>query len=235
MTNHFKYPNSSREKRSNVDKNGNFIFNNTPSERLRIIKFLTYESSHSFNQAQDLRSQFGFQEIHPWDELLIMHSRRVSEFSVKLGKELGLDTANLLELKIAGMLHDIGKVYIPNEIIQKPGKLDESNKKIVRTHTTLGYDILKSLNQYKEIAKYARSHHERIDGKGYPDGLKGMEIPLGSRIIAVVDAYEAMTESRPYRQPFTQKAAVEELRKHAGTQFDGKIVEVFVNKVLGFK
>lgn len=210
-------------------------FNKAPTERSRVIKFLTYESSHGFNQTNDIKNHFGFQGIHILDEMLIKHSRRVSEFSVKLGQELGLDKELLIELKIAGMLHDIGKVYIPDEIITHPSKLDEDKWKIVRTHTTLGYQILQGYQKYKNIAKYARSHHERIDGLGYPDGLKGNEIPIGARIIAVVDAYEAMTEARPYRQPLSKHQAVDELKRNSGTQFDESIVNVFIEKVLGVK
>ena len=208
-------------------------FNASPSERLRVIKFLTYESSHGFNYNNtDIKNFFGFQGVHPLDEQLIQHSRRVSELSVRIGKAMGLDKQTVIELKIAGMLHDIGKVYVPSEIINKPEKLDQASMEIVRTHTLLGYDILRGIKEYKNIAKYARSHHERIDGKGYPDGLVGNDIPLGSRIIAVADAYEAMTETRPYRQSLCQKDARKELVLNAGTQFDANIVSVFIEKVL---
>jgi putative nucleotidyltransferase with HDIG domain len=240
MNQDFEYSNKNQfsqlnnySRNENIEKPTHSFFNTAPTERLRIIKFLTYESSHGFDfNNTDIKNFFGFQGVHPLDEQLIMHSRRVSELCVRIGKAMGLDKQTLIELKIAGMLHDIGKVYIPEEIINKPEKLDQSKLEVVRTHTVLGYEILKGIKEYKNIAKYARSHHERIDGKGYPDRLKADEIPLGSRIIAVADAYEAMTESRPYRQSLCQKDAMKELVLNAGTQFDASIVQVFIEKVL---
>ena len=240
MNQDFEYSNqnqfsqhSNYQRNENLDPQIHSHFNTSPSERLRVIKFLTYESSHGFSYNNtDINNFFGFQGIHPLDEQLIQHSRRVSELCVRIGKAMGLDKQTVIELKIAGMLHDIGKVYVPSEIINKPEKLDQASLQIVRTHTLLGYEILKGIKEYKNIAKYARSHHERIDGKGYPDGLVGDNIPLGSRIIAVADAYEAMTESRPYRASLCQKDAIKELVLNAGTQFDANIVNVFIEKVL---
>jgi putative nucleotidyltransferase with HDIG domain len=204
----------------------------SPSDKQKIVKILTYESSHGFNFSNDIKAQFGFQGIHPKDEFLIKHSRRVSEICVLLGKALGLGAAELKEIKVAGMLHDIGKVYIPDDIIRKSDRLTKENWDIIQTHTILGYELLKGIKDYEEIAKYARSHHERVDGSGYPDGLKGSQIPFGARLIAVVDAYEAMTESRPYRQPMTKMMAIEELKRNAGTQFDKKIVQVFIEEII---
>jgi len=207
-------------------------YQTSPSDKLKIVKILTYESSHGFSFSNDIKSQFGFQGIHPKDEFLIKHSRRVSEICVLLAKELRLTAAEINEIKVAGMLHDVGKVYIPDDIIRKPERLTQENWDVIQTHTVLGYELLKGNKDYSQIAKYARSHHERIDGLGYPDGLKANEIPYGAKIIAVVDAYEAMTESRPYRHPMTKTMAIEELRRNSGSQFDKKIVEVFIEKVI---
>ncbi len=166
------------------------------------------------------------------DFFLEEHSRQVSQYCVELGKALDFSKEELDEIKMAGLLHDIGKLSIPNSILNKPGILTKEEWKIMKTHTTIGYDILKSIPEYKHLAVYARSHHERIDGKGYPDGLKGNEIPYIARIISVVDAFEAMTSDRPYRQSLSLEEAIDELILHSGTQLDKDIVEVFVKKVL---
>lgn len=166
------------------------------------------------------------------DFFLEEHSRQVSQYCVELGKALDFSKEELDEIKMAGLLHDIGKLSIPNSILNKPGILTKEEWKIMKTHTTIGYDILKSIPEYKHLAIYARSHHERIDGKGYPDGLKGNEIPYIARIISVVDAFEAMTSDRPYRQSLSLEEAIDELILHSGTQLDKDIVEVFVKKVL---
>ena len=229
-----EYNKTSQDSRYGLDDTQNFDprCQTLPSDKLKIIKMLIYESSHGFNFSNDIKTQFGFQGIHPKDEFLIKHSRRVSEMSVMLGKALGLNFLDLAEIKVAGMLHDVGKVYIPEDIILKPEKLTKENWDIIQTHTVLGYELLKGLKDYETIAKYARYHHERVDGLGYPDGLKDSEIPFGAKLIAIVDAYEAMTEYRPYRDSLSKEMAIEELRKHSGTQFDPKIVEIFIEKII---
>ncbi|MFA7075956.1 MAG: HD-GYP domain-containing protein [Candidatus Izemoplasmatales bacterium] len=218
--------------KKNFDKFNNFKYEFPSNERLKIINVLSREGVKIFRDASDLDYVLDFSEFYSFDKSLIDHSTRVSDIAVRLGKELHLEHKNLVELKIAGMFHDIGKLFIPNEILDKPGKLDEKQLDIIKTHTIMGYEVLVTINQYENIASCVRSHHERMDGTGYPDQKKGEAIPLEARIIAVVDAYEAMTELRPYRTPFTQKQAIKELRKCSGTQFDKKIVNVFVKKVM---
>lgn len=161
-----------------------------------------------------------------------LHSRRVSDYCVRVGHVLGLDDERIDELRLAGMFHDIGKISIPDHIINKPGKLTDEEWTVMRMHPVIGYEILSAAAEYAALAPYARSHHERMDGRGYPDQLKGDEIPLISRIISISDAYEAMTADRPYRKAMDKKAAIEELRAHAGTQFDPALVEIFIERVL---
>ena len=160
------------------------------------------------------------------------HSQKVSYLSFILGKKLGLDEEDLKDLKLSALYHDIGKTKIPGYIINKPRKLNAAEWNIMKTHAYLGYEILNKDRKLRKIALYVKHHHERIDGKGYPDGLKGEEIPLISRIIAVVDAYDAMTSDRPYRDALSQNDAIEELIYNAGTQFDKYIVKIFINNVL---
>jgi len=160
------------------------------------------------------------------------HSKRVGQFSYQLGKALGFDGIELETIEIAGLLHDIGKTSIPKNILNKPDTLTTEEWQIMKTHVLIGYDILNSNSNFSEIAHAARSHHERIDGKGYPDRLKGDEIPYLARLISVVDAYEAMTNDRPYRKAFPKQKAIQELRRNSGTQFDPDILDVFINEVL---
>ena len=130
-------------------------------------------------------------------------------------------------LRLAGELHDIGKVAIPDAIMSKPGPLDPDEWAIVRRHTIIGERILAAAPALSQVAKLVRSSHERNDGTGYPEGLAGDEIPLGSRIVAVCDAFDAMIGPRPYRRGMSEEAAIAELRACASTQFDPKVVDVF--------
>jgi len=218
--------------KDSFDKFINFKYEAPSNERLKIINLLSKEGAKIFKDASDLDSDIDFSEFYFFDKSLIDHSKRVGNVCLKLGRELGLDHKSLVELKIAGIFHDIGKLFISNEILDKPGKLSKEQLEIVKTHTIMGYEVLDSIDNYENVASYVRSHHERIDGSGYPDQKKSDEIPLESRIISVVDAYEAMTELRPYRVPFTKKQAIKELKRCSGTQFDKKVVKVFIKKIL---
>lgn len=156
------------------------------------------------------------------------YTERVALNAVRVGKEMGLDSAAILELKIAGEIYDIGKIAINGEVLEKQGKLTDEEFEILKTHAEKGYHLVKASNGFRSIADGVLCHHERWDGKGYPLGLKGEEIPLISRIISVVDAYDVMTNGRVYRKAITQEEAIKELRQCAGTQFDPNVVEAFV-------
>ena len=164
-----------------------------------------------------------------------IHSERVAEFSYKLGKAIELNEDQLKELKTAALFHDIGKISIPDEIINKSEKLTDKEYEIMKTHTEVGYQILRAADEYSGLAIHASSHHERWDGLGYPKGLKGKDIPLYSRIICIADAYEAMTSDRPYRKSQSVDYAVSEIIKYSGSQFDPKLAKIFVVNVLGYK
>jgi diguanylate cyclase (GGDEF)-like protein/putative nucleotidyltransferase with HDIG domain len=155
------------------------------------------------------------------------HCQTVSQLCVVIANELGLDAERLPRLRLAGLLHDVGKIGIPDSILQKPGPLTDPEYEQMKTHSVLGAGILEAADMRVE-ADWVRHHHERIDGSGYPDGLAGEDIPLESRIILVADAFEAMTTDRPYRLAPGQSYAIDELRRHAGTQFDAAIVEALV-------
>lgn len=160
------------------------------------------------------------------------HADRLFEMSQEIGIALNFSQDQLDDLELLAALHDIGKVGINDRILNKPGKLDEKEWFEMKKHSEIGYRIAMASPELVPIAEYILYHHERWDGRGYPSGLEKEDIPLPSRILAVVDAYDAMTQDRVYRKAMTKEQAVEELRKNAGTQFDPAIIEIFIHKVL---
>jgi diguanylate cyclase (GGDEF)-like protein/PAS domain S-box-containing protein len=160
------------------------------------------------------------------------HSQRVSELCANMGEALGLSENEIKELETVGLLHDIGKVAIDENILNKPDKLTTEEQEEIGRHPEIGYRILSSVNDMSEMAEYVLAHHERWDGKGYPKGLKGNEIPLQARIMAIADTYDAITSERPYRRAHSVEFAVEELVKNSGSQFDPLLVDVFIENVI---
>ena len=156
------------------------------------------------------------------------HSTRVRDLAMIMGTALNLADASLSRLGQGALLHDIGKIAVPDAILLKPGPLTEAEWATMKTHPQVGYNILKISPYMAEVAELIYSHQERYDGSGYPRGLKGEEIPLGARVFAVVDAYDAMRSHRPYRKALSPRLAVEEIRRYSGTQFDPGVVEAFV-------
>ncbi|MBZ9633803.1 HD domain-containing phosphohydrolase [Clostridium sp. FP1] len=171
--------------------------------------------------------------LHEKNKREEQHSHRVSSLCESMGRAIGLNEVGINELKTVGLLHDIGKIAIDENILNKPGKLDEGERDEIERHPEIGYRILSTVNDMSEMAEYILAHHEKLDGSGYPKGLEGEKIPLQSRIIAIADAYDAMTSERSYRSALSEEIAVAELQKYAGTQFDAELIEVFVEKVLG--
>ncbi|MFL0164210.1 HD domain-containing phosphohydrolase [Candidatus Clostridium helianthi] len=160
------------------------------------------------------------------------HSVRVAELCELMGKNIGLPKRKIQELKNAGLLHDIGKIAIEENILNKPGRLTEDEYNEIKRHPEIGYRILSTVNEMSEIAKYVLSHHEMWNGEGYPKGIKDIDIPFESRIISIVDAYDAMTSERPYRKALSEEFAIEELKRNSGIQFDPELVNLFIEKVL---
>jgi HD-GYP domain-containing protein (c-di-GMP phosphodiesterase class II) len=155
----------------------------------------------------------------------------VSSIAGDVGRMLGLRRDELEELDRASQLHDLGKLAVPDEILSKPGPLDEREWAFVRQHTIVGERILRASPALRSVAGIVRATHENWDGSGYPDGVAGEDIPLAARIIRVCNAYVAMTSSRPYREPFAEEAALNELMRCAGSDFDPTVVRVFVAHV----
>lgn len=157
------------------------------------------------------------------------HSERVARHALAIGQALGLSPEELRALFCAAILHDIGKIAIPCEVLRKPGPLDDEQYALVKTHAARGAEMLEGIPGLTEIVPVIYHHHEWYDGRGYPDGIAGEQIPLASRIIAVADAYDAMVSERPYRPPLGPHAAVDELKRASGTQFDPAVVAAFLN------
>ncbi len=157
------------------------------------------------------------------------HTHRVRKYCLAIGRMLGLPLSELNVLDLAAALHDIGKIGIRDGVLLKKGSLtmDEFNE--MTKHTSYGVEIIAHIGRFKEVMPHVKSHHERLDGTGYPEKISGEEIPLLARIIAVADAFDAMTTNRPYRERRTKEVALEELRECSGTQFDAKIVDAFIH------
>jgi len=160
------------------------------------------------------------------------HSHRVSGLCKNMGEALGLNEGKIEELKTVGLLHDIGKIVIDENILNKTGRLTENEFTEIKRHPEVGYRILSTVKEMLDMANCVLYHHERWDGTGYPKGLKGDDIPFVSRIIAIADAFDAMSSERSYRSSMPEQVVIEELRNNAGIQFDPELVNVFVEKVL---
>ncbi|MCB2298530.1 HD domain-containing phosphohydrolase [Clostridium tagluense] len=170
--------------------------------------------------------------LHEKNKREEQHSHRVSVLCKRMGEALRMAESEIQELTSIGLLHDIGKIAIDENILNKPGKLTDIEWNEIKRHPEIGYRILNTVNDMSDMSRCVLHHHERWDGKGYPKGLKGQEIPFVARIIAIADTYDAMTSERSYRSALSEEIAIAELQKNAGIQFDPKLVRTFIEKVL---
>ena len=162
------------------------------------------------------------------DEYTRHHSTRVTDFSMKIAAKMGFSEKEIGDLELAALLHDVGKIAVPESILNKPGKLTKEEFELIKEHPVRGEAILSPVIELKEISRVVRAHHERYDGTGYPDRLKGREIPLGARIMTIADTYDSITSERPYRKAASHRYAVKEIIACSGTQFDPEVVENFL-------
>ena len=159
------------------------------------------------------------------------NENRVGQYARRVGEILDLEPETLAMLELAGSLHDVGKQMISEQIVDKPGPLTDAEWEEMRKHPELGEEYVREVGHPEDVSDWVRHHHERLDGTGYPDHLEGEEIPMGARIIAVLDAYVGMTSPRAYRPPIPAQVALEELEHAAGKHFDPQVVDVFVRLV----
>ncbi|NLM47090.1 MAG: HD-GYP domain-containing protein [Firmicutes bacterium] len=189
---------------------------------------------HTFLMYMDMRNQYIStiraltKTIDAKDHYTHGHSERVARYAIWIGQEMRLPEDQLELLEYLALMHDIGKIGVPENILNKPSRLSDEEFKLVQDHAAVGADILGNIKYIGQHADIVRYHHERVDGRGYPDGLTGEDIPLGAKIICVADAYDAMTSERVYRRPMTKEEAVQELLRCANTQFDAKVVDSFI-------
>lgn len=195
---------------------------------------LLQEKNHQLNQAYG-QLQSSYLEmistmrrvVDAKDAYTRGHSDRVSYYASQIAQRMGRDAQYCERIRIAGLFHDVGKLSIPDDILLKPGKLTDDEYRVIKTHPRNGVDLLSVITQFRPILPAVLSHHERIDGQGYPEGLRGDEIPEEARIIAVADTFDAMTSDRQYRKARAFRQAVEELERCKGTQLDAQVVDVF--------
>jgi HD-GYP domain-containing protein (c-di-GMP phosphodiesterase class II) len=171
----------------------------------------------SFNQLLDLR-----------DLNTGVHSTRLAEWGLRVARDLGVPESVMADLEMGALLHDIGKIGVPDAILNKPGRLTPEEFEIVKRHPEFGWTVIRNLPGLGQTSLYVLHHHENYDGTGYPARLKGSEIPIGARIVSVIDAFDAMVSSRPYRAGLPLEEAIRRLQEASGTQFDAAVVKSFV-------
>jgi HD-GYP domain-containing protein (c-di-GMP phosphodiesterase class II) len=157
-----------------------------------------------------------------------VHSTRLAEWAMRVAQELGIEESGLHDIEVAALLHDIGKVGIPDVILNKPARLDEAEYALMKKHPEYGWAILRTIPGMETASLYVLHHHENVDGQGYPGGLANKDIPVGARIVTVIDAFDAMVSSRPYRKGLPFDEAIRRLVQSSGTQFDSEVVEAFI-------
>ena len=207
------------EELQEIVKNGldKFDLVSSKSMILKDLKELFYKTIKSIASALDAKDPY----THG-------HSMRVTLYSIILARELNIPENQLEQIETAGLLHDIGKIAIPQAILCKPGKLTDDEFTIMKSHPSNSERLIASIKKLHEISPGVKHHHERWDGRGYPDGLKGEEIPFAARVIAIADTYDAMTSTRSYRVALTHETAINEIDKCAGSQFDPQLAKKFV-------
>ncbi len=212
----------------------------TPNELLNVVTacFEVYQLNKDNRElAQDLKELFSgtisaiMEALDAKDPFTSGRSKRVTFYALKMGEQYGLSNERLSELEIAGLLHDIGMIGVPVNIITKPGDLTDEEYELVKSHTIVGMKILEEIKQLNHVIRIVGCHHEHYNGGGYPYGLKGEEIPVESQIIAVADAYDGLTSERAYRPSLPHEEAVERIKGASGTQFNPAVVESFIKSI----
>jgi putative nucleotidyltransferase with HDIG domain len=191
--------------------------NEQPIDIAELLEKTHFETIMAFSEALEARDQY-----------TAGHSRRVMEYSKGIGQRMKLDKTDIEDLKRSALLHDIGKIGIPDIVLNKKTKLTDEEYTTIKSHPATGAAILKYIRAFKDLVPAVYHHHERFDGEGYPEGVKGTAIPLHARIIAIADTFDAMTSSRSYRNALSFRSALSELERNKGVQFDPDIADIFI-------
>ncbi|MDR2595789.1 MAG: HD-GYP domain-containing protein [Treponema sp.] len=191
--------------------------NEQPVDIAELLEKTHFETIMAFSEALEARDQY-----------TAGHSRRVMEYSKGIGQRMKLDKQDIEDLKRSALLHDIGKIGIPDIVLNKKTKLTDEEYTTIKSHPETGAGILKYIKAFKDLVPAVYHHHERFDGEGYPEGVKGTAIPLHARIIAIADTFDAMTSSRSYRNALSFRSALSELERNKGVQFDPDIADIFI-------
>jgi diguanylate cyclase (GGDEF)-like protein/putative nucleotidyltransferase with HDIG domain len=230
---------ASTEKVANIELSISYGHDTKATDNQSIVEVMANAENHMHRQKLYERSSVRSKTIDLIMNTLFeksnreaMHSNRVSRISQAIASKMNFSKDAVQQMKIAGLIHDIGKIGVDENILNKPGRLTVDERRDMERHPEIGWKILSSANEFLELAQFVLNHHERWDGSGYPNGLKGEEIQLEARIISVADAYDAMTSERSYKKGMCQDEAVKELQRCSGTQFDPEIVDVFIHLVL---
>lgn len=231
---------SLKEKVGNIDISISFGYATKSNEEENIQEIFKYAEDlmyrHKRSESSGIRSKtidLVMNTLYKKSSREQLHSVKVSEICEAIATTMNFDKNDIYQIRIAGLMHDIGKIEIDEKILNKPEKLSKDEWERMQRHPEIGYRILSSVNKFSVIADDVLEHHERWDGKGYPRGLKGEEISLHARIIAVADSYDAMTSDRTYGKALSEEEAINEIKRCSGTQFDPEVTRVFVEKVLG--
>ncbi|OQY09970.1 MAG: hypothetical protein B6I29_02395 [Marinitoga sp. 4572_148] len=204
-------------------------FGKTFAGFLKMLNFIKQEGKFHKDIALTL-----VKTLEYYDNYTRGHSERVANWASLIAEKMNLDKRKIEQIYWAGILHDIGKIFVPQSILNKAGKLSPEEFEKIKLHPTKGEELLKKVDGMEEISKIIRHHHERYDGKGYPDGLRGKNIPIESRILAVVDSFDAMISERPYKRSLTKDEAIYQLKRMTMKQFDGEVVRTFIDIIDNF-
>lgn len=202
-------------------------FGKTFAGFLKMLNFIKQEGKFHKDIALTL-----VKTLEYYDNYTRGHSERVANWASLIAEKMNLSKYKIEQIYWAGILHDIGKIFVPQSILNKAGKLSPEEFEKIKLHPIKGEELLKKVEGMEEISQIIRHHHERYDGKGYPDGLSGENIPIESRILAVVDSFDAMISERPYKKPLTNEEAIYELKRMSLKQFDGKVVSIFSDIII---
>jgi len=204
-------------KRKSTLKKDHILKNEESIDIAELLEKTHFETIMAFSEALEAR-----------DLYTAGHSRRVMEYSKSIGQRIKLDKQDIEDLKRSALLHDIGKIGIPDTILRKQTKLTDEEYATIKSHPKTGASILHYIKSFKDLVPAVYHHHEQFDGDGYPDGIKGTAIPLHARIIAIADTFDAMTSSRSYRKALSFRTALSELERNKGVQFDPDITDIFL-------